>query len=85
MHYKVTNDKLFLFVDNVEAGYIQFEKTEKGIEILQTYVYPGFRENGYAQCLVKYMTDNYDHEIYKVSCSYYRIMSGDYKLSKVSM
>lgn len=85
MCYKVIDDKLLLFVDNVEAGYIQFNKTDEGIEVLQTYVYPGFRENGYAKGLVKYMTDNYDHQIYKVNCSYYRIMAADYKLSKIAM
>lgn len=83
MSYKVMDDKLSLLVDNIEAGYIKFNKTESGIEVVQTYVFPGFRENGYAQKLVEYMTDNHDHEVSKVLCSYYRIMSADYKLSKI--
>lgn len=85
MSYKVMDDKLSLLVDDIEAGYIKYNKTEEGIEVVQTYVFPGFRENGYAQRLVEYMTDNHDHEIKKVNCSYFRIMSQDYKLSKVGM
>lgn len=83
MSYKVMEDKLSLLVDNIEAGYIKFDKTEDGIEVIETYIFPGFRENGYAQRLVEYMTDNYDDEVSKIKCSYYRIMSGDYKLAKI--
>lgn len=85
MSYEVMDDKLSLLVDNCEAGYIKFNKTNEGLEVLQTYVFPGFRENGYAQKLVEYMTDNHDHEVSKVVCSYYRIMSADYKLAKIEM
>lgn len=83
MSYEVTTDKVSILVDNVEAGYVKYNKTHEGMEIIQTYVFPGFRENGYAQNLVKYMVGNHDHEISKVHCSYYRIMSKDYKLSLI--
>lgn len=79
MSYKVTEDKVTLYVENIEAGYISFNHLDEGIEIVQTYVYPGLRENGYAQNLVKYMEDNFDHQIKKVSCSYYRIIASKYK------
>ncbi|WOO88005.1 hypothetical protein RZE82_03490 [Mollicutes bacterium LVI A0039] len=83
MNYKVMDNKLSLWIEDIEAGYIQFNKTQQGMEIVQTYVFPGFRQNRYAQNLVKYMVDNFDNEITKVSCSYYRIMSKDYKLSQI--
>ncbi len=83
MSYEVMEDKVSLLVDDIEAGYIRYNKTNEGLEIVQTYVFPGFRENGYAQKLVEYVTDNHDHEVCKVQCSYYRIMSADYKLAKV--
>lgn len=83
MSYKRDENKLSLYIDNCEAGYIRFNNVEDGLEISQTYVYPGFRENGYAQKLVEHMVNNYDNEVKKVTCSYYRIMSQDYKLSLV--
>lgn len=81
MSYKRDENKLSLYIDNCEAGYIRFNNIDDGIEIDETYVYPGFRQNGYAQKLVEHMVNNYDKEIKKVTCSYYRIMSQDYKLS----
>lgn len=84
MDYMVSENKLTLLVDNVEVGYIEFNPTDCGLVINQTYIYPGLRENGYGKQLVEYMTDNYEQEIYKVKCSYFRIMSADYKLSKVA-
>lgn len=82
MSYEVKDDKLSLLVNNIEAGYIKYNKTDGGIEITQTYVFPGFRENGYARQLVAYMNDNYDGQISSVKCAYYRIMASAHKLSK---
>lgn len=85
MSYKVTDDKLILYVNEIEVGYIEYCKDDCGITITQTYVYPGMRENGYAKNLVEYMVDSFDHQICKVNCSYYRIMSADYKLAKLDL
>lgn len=83
MNFKVTNNKLILYVKNIEAGYIEFNQRADGITINQTYIYPGLRENGYAKGLVAYMVDNFDSQIVQVNCAYFRIMAEEYKLSKL--
>ncbi len=83
MSYKVFEQKISIYVGNIEAGYIEYNKNENGIEIMKTYIFPGYRENGYAQSLIKYVVDNYDEKVNKINCSYYRIMAGDYKLSLI--
>lgn len=80
MEYIYTDEKLALVIDGCEVGYISLTKQTDGIVIEQTYIYPGCRENGYALSLIRYMVDNYNNQIVKVNCPYYRIMANEYKL-----
>lgn len=66
------NEKIKLFVDEIEVGYVLFKLNNKKFNILSTVVYDEFKGKGYAKKLMNYVleyTSKNNYEL-KYTCSY---------------
>ncbi len=76
--YKEAQEKIAILINNIEAGYVLINKQEDTIEIKCTYIYPGFRENGYALKLIKYIISSFSTNNLVISCPYFKIMFNEF-------
>lgn len=75
--YKLYDDKLSLIVDGIEAGYVEFNNNDI-MSIEHTYIFPGYRENGYGVNLVNYFLANVQSSNMVVNCPFFATFTQEY-------
>lgn len=73
--YKFTNNRFTCHRGQVEVGYIEFDVDGK---IINTYVFPGFRGNGYGKALIDNYLQTIGDKIITTSCPFFRIFYNEY-------
>ncbi len=74
-NFKVKENQFCLEIDNIEVGYISFEQEKEKLLVLETYIYPGYRENGYAQKLISYFDKQFTNLKIASTCPYFATFS----------
>lgn len=49
--YELTDNKVLMFRDGIELGFIEYSVEEAVVDIENVYIYPGMRKNGYGKML----------------------------------
>lgn len=77
MEFKLKENRLCLYMDLIEVGFIEYEKNNQDVEIIQTYIYPGLRNNNYGRYLVEYANEKYNYLIKSSKCDFYNKITND--------
>ncbi len=57
MKIENNGEKIMLCYNEIEVGYIEYDETTSKLSLDQLYIYPGYRQNGYAKIICEKFID----------------------------